>query len=364
MLALIRGGRPEPHDGKGVIPVRLAVDVGYGFTKAVAESSARRVSFPSVIAPVDADVSLERALGADQVAERLTVVAGDDSRQDWLFGHAALAAPGAVRPWDSSATGRQGYDTLIYAALGSGALAPEVDVDLVLGLPFGVYGSQRAALREALSGRTAYIHVGGHPPSRVRFRSVLVLPQAAGAYYATALDAEGGVRDASLGSQNVGIVDVGFRTTDYFVMRHGAGGLRPVKELSGSLDTGLVDVYEGVRRRVQAQTGNLVRSLRIEAALSEGGGILMDMGRPIDLRPWTEEEAARAARRIADEMRVVWGEQLRELTLILLAGGGAMLMEAGLRVLHPQTRLVEDPVFANAAGFLAVGRSLAAEARA
>jgi len=339
---------------------RVAVDVGYVDVKALA-SSGERITFPSVIAPEEEDLALDDALRARRSHQRVMIEKPGSSQEAWLFGRAALIAPGAVRPWAEEASSREGYDVLVMAALASlirVATLETVDVDLVLGLPLGVYGVQREKLRESLKGREAFVNVNDRVPMRLRIASVLVLPQAIGAYYAAVLNPDGSMR-VDLVKRPTGVIDVGGRTTDYFVMQRDEGGLRPVKALSGSLDTGTIGVYEALRRRAQAATGHMIDNLRVEAALRDQDGILLDMGREVDLKPWLQEEARAAARQIANELRVAWGKHLAGLGSVLLAGGGALLMGEYLKPLHPALSVVDDPVYANAAGFLAA-RAMAA----
>lgn len=335
--------------------IRIAADVGYGYTKALSADGGR-LSFPSVIAPEEEDSALDDALGTKSSHQRVVVSRLNVARETWLFGSAAMVAPGAVRPWASEASQREGYDVLVYAAIGSllrNTAIESVDVNLVVGLPLGVYGSQRDALRSSLRSCDAYVAVNDRVQNRIRFSNVLVLPQAAGAYYAAVLNADGSVKAPELLKRPAGVIDIGFRTTDYFVMQRDDEGLRPVKALSGSLDTGISDVYETLRRRAQGATGHMIDSLRIETALRQQDGILLDMGKEIDLRPWVEEEAQDIARRIMDELRMAWGKHLASLGTVLLAGGGAIVLGKSMKALHPALRMVDDPVFANASGFLA-----------
>jgi len=339
--------------------MRAAVDVGFGYVKAAADHGARWTA-PAVLAPADGDAAVEEAWGAGPRPGLVQVGTPDGGLRGWLVGDAALHTPGATRPWAAAAVDRAGYDVLVAAALA--ALAPPgadaVAVDLALGLPLGQYGAQRAALAAAFRDRVWVVQRGGRPPVTVRVGSVLVLPQAAGAYYAAALRPDGTVRDAALLQQPAGVVDVGFRTVDYFVMHWDADGLRPVPALSGSLDGGVGEVYEAVRRRVTGLTGQLVDALQVETALRHGGGL---PGAGVaDLGPWANEAAAAVGRRVADQIRQVWTRPLLTFGAVLLAGGGALLLAPALRDLHPATRVVPDPAFANAVGFLAAQAARAA----
>ncbi len=155
---------------------RIAVDVGYVDVKALS-GRGERTLFPSVIAPDEEDLALDDALGTKRSGQRITIHRPGAPRQTWLFGQAALVAPGATRPWAEEASSREGYEVLVMAAVASLiriTAVETVDVDLVLGQPLGVYGAQREKLREALRGQEAYVAVNERVPVHLRFSSVLV----------------------------------------------------------------------------------------------------------------------------------------------------------------------------------------------
>jgi hypothetical protein len=111
---------------------------------------------------------------------------------------------------------------------------------------------------------------------------------------------------------------------------------------------------------VEAATGHLVDPIQIERALRVQRGVLTVWGRDWDLRPWVAEEAARIGAQVRDAVRAAWGRELTTLGAVLLAGGGALLLGEALRAVHPTAVTVADPVFANAAGFLAARAMLEA----
>ncbi len=341
--------------GKGASLMRVAVDVGFGYVKAVADHGGH-FTCPAVIAPDDGDTALDQVWGGGPRRERVTVQEGAEAAQRWLVGSSALNSPGATRPWASDATERVGYDVLVATALA--ALTPPgagtVAVDLVLGLPLGLFGSQKDALAARFTDRTWHVQRGSDPAVDVSIASVMVLAQAAGVYYAAALTGDGRVRDPGLLRRTVGIVDVGFRTVDYFVMAWDDEGLHPIPALSGSIDTGMVEVLEAVRRRAVQATGQMVDAFQVEAAIRQAGGRLYAPGQTVDLRPWMAEAGEAVGRRVADQIRLLWGRHLLTMATILLAGGGAATLYPTLQHLHPEALLVDDPALANARGFLAV----------
>lgn len=344
--------------------MRAAVDVGFGYVKGLADHGGR-FRCPAVLAPDEGDEALDRLWGEGVGTDRVRITTESGISSSWLVGATAASAPGATRPWAADATHRVGYDILVATALaGMAPPGPDtVSVDLVLGLPLGLFSAQQESLAAAFRGHRWSVTRGQGRPVTLHIQSVLVAPQAAGAYYAEALTPTGGVRDSRLLHQPVGVVDVGFRTTDYFLMAWDDNRLHPVRGLSGSLDSGYVDVLEAVRRRAAHTIGQMVDPMQVESALRQGSGCLYAADRTVDLRSWAREAGQAAGRRVADQVRLVWGQHLLTIGTVLLAGGGATALKEPLLELHPGARLVEDPMFANARGFLglqAVQRSEAA----
>ena len=338
--------------------MRVAIDVGYGAVKAM--TAAHRVQFPAVLARADGDTTLATALGGSQ-PDPVYVAAPGTPGATWWVGRDAHGAPDAVRPWGVEATEREGYDVLVWAALHR--LAPPgpapVSWDLALGLPLGLFATQRDALRARFQGITANVGDSAGTARPMHIQRVWVWPQAAGAYYGTAVSAEGQILRADLLECPVGIIDVGYRTTDYFVMMPGDGGPRPVKALAGSLDTGAVLVMDGIRRRVETATGQLLDPLQIERVV-EAHRPLTVLGHDVPYGDWLDEEATRVAVRVRETVRSAWGREWATLGAVILAGGGAVLLGDPLRAVHPTAELAPDPVFSNAAGFLAATALLAA----
>lgn len=269
-----------------------AVDVGYGYVKAAAphEATAR---FAAVFAPEPADATWDQTFGAGGLDRMWWQPEGATPQLFWI-GEAARRRPGAQRPWAQAATERVGYTLLVDAALAA-VMPPGTlngTVDLVVGLPLGLFGSQKAAPQQALLGHTATVRRGREGPLALRIAQVTVLPQAAGAYYAAALAPDA---DPALTREPAGVIDVGYRTTDYFVMEpDGQGGVRPVRTLSGLLDLGLITVTEAVRQRLEDRTAQLLDPLRVEAALAQDPPALRQQGDIWSLGELQAEAAGRS----------------------------------------------------------------------
>ena len=323
-----------------------AIDVGFGYTKALSGNGGRSI-FPSAVTPARGTGDLAAALGGGSVKHRMTATIQGVGEREYLVGSAALAA-GATRSWSADGDGRADYAMLVLAALASVGASGLVDV--ALGLPLSIYlqRDQRRTLRDHIWGLRAAVSWDGRASTTVEAASVRVLSQAVGAYYAALLGPDG----AKLAGQAVGAVDIGYHTTDFLLLTPGDGGVSiPDEARSGSLDAGMSQATDAVRQHVVNQTGTPFSPPEgmIEAALRNGGHITV-RGESIDIRPVYDEALRSLATRIQTDIQRALGQQIDYLAASLLAGGGGAEIAPYLHL--PAMQVVPDPVFANAAGFL------------
>lgn len=151
--------------------------------------------------------------------------------------------------------------------------------------------------------------------------------------------------------QTVGVVDVGFRTSEYLLMLPVNGTHVPDIHRSGSIDVGAGHVYEMVVEAVSSQTGTLVPEAQVMAALHDNAGKLLFRGETIDLIPTLEAAARTTAGQIEGALRREWAGHTDFLGGLLALGGGAYLLNQWLTLAH--VHVPDEPVLANARGFLA-----------
>lgn len=326
----------------------FSVDCGYGDTK-VAGENGHRASFPSVIARAKGSGELAAVFGASPPQHRVEiepVKASPDLAGAWFAGKAALAV-GGTRAWDTAASARTGYDVLTLAALGlCGAEGP---VELAAGLPLAVWldKKERRALRERLLGLSAWVGVNGKDARYIDIAHVRVLPQALGAYLA-ALNSPGGVR---LAGRAVGVIDVGYRTTDYLLLTPDdvTGLAVPDEARSGSVDAGVGRAYAEVAAEIARETAGMAPESLIERTLMSDG-ILTVRGQDRDLKPLFNQACAALAAEVEAHIRRAWSDRIDFLAAIVLAGGGGIALAPHLTL--PAVEPAPDAAFANTLGFL------------
>lgn len=324
--------------------MRVGLDLGFGRVKGVTDRG-RRIEFPSALAWLPSPGLQAPELSG--LEHMVTLAVGNEAARVCLVGDGALRSALGARAWCFDP--RQGIEELQALLLTSLALlgAGGEDVELALGLPLGPASLHCQGLSSLLGGLEGQVTIQGQPPCRVRLAAeVLVMPEGLGALLSE-------VRRGGLGGSEVAVVDIGYRTTDFLVAGPGPQGLRHRPDLSGTLDLGYGQVVVQVAAQLAARLGGVRPDiLRVEHALAEGGGRLALGGLSLDLAEDAAVAEAHLARRLTYRLRQIWGEHLDRLDAVLVAGGGGQALFTELAPLHPAARLVAEPSFGNALGYL------------
>lgn len=321
--------------------MRIGIDVGYGYSKAVADSG-RRVIIPSTVVPAPLARGLSSAFGGKaRDGHHLTLVINGDGEQRYTIGSVT-----GQRSWASSAAERSGYVPLVLAAAALVGAEGEAEIEVGLPLALWLQKDQRKALRGALREISAEVALDGHRARHIVIKEVHVRPQGAGAFAGAA------TADPGLAQKPTGLIDIGYRTTDYLAMRRVAGTVAPDEAACGSIDLGAGRVFEAVRLTLSDESGVMVPEGAVEDALANYRGQIHLRGKEYDAAELVNLEANALAQAIEEQLRRLWTDRLDLMGTVLVAGGGGDMVYRHLRDLHPATRLLRDAIFANAAGYL------------
>lgn len=334
--------KPAPATQAGGLRRAVAADIGYGYTKAVS-TSGKRACFPSVVAPAVED-PLAGALSGGP-GHRVRVQRLNGSVEEKLVGEAALRSLAAVTTL-SRQKPEEMHDLLVLAAaylVGAGSTGHlPGQTDLAVGLPLAYYRAQKNVLTARLKALAAWVSVDGGEERYISFNRVLVLPQGAGAVAACPEL----LPDAGL----VGVVDVGQYTTDYLLLEVQDGRPVPVLDCCGSAEVGVHLVHRAVAAEFQAKAGAPLPPEMWEQAAATGT-VVFD-GRFIDLSGAVERALSDAAQAISQRVIGAWGNRAGFVRATVLVGGGALLLRDHLEKCLPGVVVPEEPVYANAVGFL------------
>ena len=93
-----------------------------------------------------------------------------------------------------------------------------------------------------------------------------MVPQPIGSIFNLLMNDNGRIVNKELSKQKVGVVDIGFRTTDFTVFDH----LRYIERGSSTLDTGISKCFSVISNRLREESGVSVELYRLYKAVETG----------------------------------------------------------------------------------------------
>ena len=323
----------------------IGIDVGYSHTKLAVNSHTS--IFPSVVgSPETAAFSLSTG----------TRIALETNQGIVQVGQSVLDQSRFVsRPEDRGWITSDEYRWLFLAALTESTTTFYAsDVMVVTGLPIAYYREDKETLRKVMLGEHR-IKREGRRLHTFMVNEVRVIPQPFGALSSAAFGPDGEVADADMLQRPVGILDVGGHTTNLLSMYKG----QSVDRSTGSVNMGAWDIVRSVKEYLSTRTPGLAPD-DYEVIEAIKARRILYFGEYIDLSDTVEESLGHFRRQVLAEASHLWNHGA-DLYAILVTGGGAHLIGDDLLSHfsdHARVRVVDDPVLANAVGYVRFGRYL------
>jgi len=313
--------------------MNLGLDLGYSAVKAV--SGRRRVNFPSVVGTPD---KARFSFSGDNTGIILTEPA------NVLVGEQAVTQSRFVnRREDRSWIESDEYYHLALAALTELTKATVTELRIVTGLPVAFYGD-KSVLRDLLMGEHRVTREGRRAQV-FKVADCRVIPQPFGCLLAETLNDKGDVSDKDLATGNVGIIDVGGKTTNLLSVSR----LSEIGRETASVNVGAWDVVRAVRGWLADHCPNL--DLRdhqvVETIIAREAKYY---GEPVDLGAVVDASLEPMADQVIAQATQLWNGGAG-LDAILVSGGGALLLGPAIKAHFRHARVVSEPVFANAIGY-------------
>ena len=325
------------------------VDVGFGFTKATdGESSALFKSIIGEPQPRSMDdnfFSSEAVPGLHMTLDGRSYFVGELAESESRVRQFTL---------DQAQLITQHFKILALAALAR-VVPGRVPVNVITGLPVGYYMEYKERLTQALTGEhTLQIHdIPEGSEVVLNINRARVIPQPYGSLVDYLFREDGTVLRADAARQKIGVVDIGFKTTDFTVCK----GFRHSERGSRTTDTGVAKAFTYISEALNDMSGVNVEIYRLYDAVREGS--IKIRGAEYDLTKVKDEVFGRLATAVTSDMERVWADDW-DLDLVLLAGGGG---EALFEYLKPLVRgelallkTQEDPRMGNVSGYVKYGR--------
>ena len=313
--------------------MNIGLDLGYSATKAV--STKKKVKFPSVVGTSDkARFSFSEDGAGILLAEPAHVLVGEQAVTQSRFVNRR-----EDRSWIESAE----YYHLALAALTELTTATVVELRIVTGLPVAFY-NDKDILRNLLLGEHRATREGRRAQV-FKATDCRVIPQPFGALLAEALDDRGNVADKELATGNVGVIDVGGKTTNLLSVSR----LSEIGRETASVNVGAWDVVRAVRGWLADNCPNLdLRDHQVVDAIVARQ--VKYYGEPQDLGPMVDAALEPMAEQVIAQATQLWNGGAG-LDAVLVSGGGALLLGPAIEAHFRHAQVVEEPVFANALGY-------------
>ena len=313
--------------------MKLGIDLGYNAVKIKTRKTV--TAFPSVVGtPERASFSFN--------GHTDMIIHTDDGQ--WLIGESAVAQSRfASRREDRNWIHSPEYYRLMLAALTEASSGSSTEFAVVTGLPVSFYKDK---------GQLQELFLGQHRVKRndrnwqsFTVTDCRVIPQPFGAVLAVALDTNGRVINSDIAQGNIGVIDVGGKTTNLLSVSR----LSEISKETASISLGAWDIVRQIRQHLAAEFPDLdLRDHELSQVIIQRWftyfGDTIGIGEVIDdiLMPMAEQVVAEASQ--------LWNSGAR-LNKILVAGGGANLLGQYILDHFQHAYIVDNPTFANVEGF-------------
>ncbi len=340
----------------------MGIDIGYGFVKGINERG-EKVRFRSLICP-EYDRKMGSLFGAEEEENELHVVVrrSDNQSKSLYVGDLALESGNTSYAFDRNKVNHPTTKILLATAtsmLGQNVSEP---IHLITGLPYDHYFEQKNEFEKALRSLEVIVeHKAGKFKGRskkIKFGKVTTFVQGGASIYSSMMDVNGmPVRKDLLGSGDlIAVINIGFRTVDIVVFEAGKK-FRLIPSLSFTIDTnvGMIAIRNTAQDAFFRETGLRLTLPQIESII-EKGGKQYHRGKQVDISGDILAAKETVATNIKGHTTSRWGNNIDLIRTVFLNGGGALDVQEQFTGFHPGLEIPDDSQFADAIGYLIVGR--------
>jgi len=234
-------------------------------------------------------------------------------------------------------------------------------VSVVSGLPIGYYKQNRERFSRILAGQHSisyHLPDGELTTKDVYIDKVRLLPQPMGSILNLLMDDSGRITNTELAAQKIGVVDIGFRTTDFTILDN----LRYIDRGSRTFDVGISNAFNVIADRLREKCGVAIELYRLYKAVDAGS--IKIRGQEFNFTKIRDQVFRQLAVKIANDIEQLWADDW-DIDTILLTGGGSVELAEHLKPLVTGNVLPvargADARLNNVQGYVKYGRHLWAE---
>ncbi len=328
----------------------IGIDIGFGFTKA--SNGKEQVMFKSIYGDA-VDVQFRSDFGNNSFANNLHVTIDDKS---YFVGDYAEKQSN-VRQFTLDQEKLLTDFVKILSLTVAGRFADrDSAISVVSGLPVAYFKENNKRFARILTGQHNIIYHkpdGSEIKKRIYIKKVRMMPQPLGSFFNLLMDDKGKIINLDLTKQKVGVVDIGFQTTDFTIFDN----LRFIDRGSSTMDTGISRIFRVIANKLQEKSGINVELYRLYKAVETG--IIKMRGQEYDITKIRDQVFSQSAEIVANDIDRLWTDDWDIDTIILTGGGCSELSKYLQPLISGNVIPVEVNVDArmnNVYGYLKYGR--------
>lgn len=325
---------------RGVMSRNTGIDVGFGFTKLTGDGEEH--IFPSIIGEAR-PIRFESGLKTSKALENLVLelegeryFLGELANQQSNFLLSTLSKERLVSKESK---------ILFLAALGI-LLKEEMGImNLVTGLPVDEYVEYKESLQQLMKGPHSFKI--NEESKIIKIERIRVIPQPFGAIFHHLLNEKGEIENEEYGKMNLGIIDIGFRTSDFCVSNQ----LEFIDRLSSTSTIALKNAHDFVGLGLNERYGINRSPYQLDSIMRKQS--IIYNGREEDISELVETAYRITADKIVSEINSRWTDKW-EMNQILISGGGGETLFDYIQERVKNCRLAENSQFSNVKGYLKI----------
>jgi plasmid segregation protein ParM len=319
----------------------ISVDLGYGYVKAVSEKT--EILFPSVVAPATNQIfNFDETIQTKHIA--LLRSPGRQDSTSYYVGDKAIQEARAAQMSLAKARHKNNL-AMILTATAAYLSGAKGNITLGYGVPLSYFRTQKDEVVGAFKGKEIYIKVDNGPERVIRFSDVHIFPQGVGVLF----------NDKKIVVDSlVGVIDIGYYTTDYLLTEISKDGFNPLYNYMSSIEIGVHTAQKHFASLVQSVTGKAMSLIEVQRYWERDS--MSFAGQKIDLTDIKKESVKAAGQALVDSIIAAWSEKIDYLDDTILAGGGALEFLDIIKDNIRGTRVTANSQFSNANGFYNMAR--------
>ena len=328
----------------------LGLDIGFGFTKAA--NGKENLMFKSLIGDAE-EIQFKSEFALTSSTESLHVTLDGN---DYFLGEFA-EKQSTVRHYTLEQE-KLVTDFLKVLSLTAIGLLNEryVPLNIVSGLPVMFFSDYKDLYKKTLVGHheiTYHKPDGEEVQRRINISKVRMIPQPFGSMMNILLNDRGKITNRDMAKQKVGVIDIGFNTTDYILFDK----LHYINRGSKTIKLGISDCFRQIAEKIRQKSGISIELYRLYNPIDNG--TIKLKGQEYNLDKTKEQVFKQTAEVIANEVNQAWAEDW-DMDTIVITGGGSKELAAYMKPLLSGQVIMPEPGqdvrLNNVQGFLKFGR--------